>query len=44
MEKMVEEFKQKMYLDKKSKRTIEAYGNSVKELYNNENKPFFALP
>jgi hypothetical protein len=33
-----------MYLDRKSKRTIEAYGNSVKEFYNNENKPFFALP
>ena len=42
--KMVKEFKQKMYLDRKSKRTIEAYGNSVKEFYNNENKPFFALP
>ena len=33
MEKKVEEFKKKMYLDGKSKRTIEVYGNSVKEFY-----------
>lgn len=31
MENLIEEFKRKMYLDGKSKRTVEVYGNSVKE-------------
>lgn len=33
MEKLIKKFKQKMYLDGKSKRTIEVYGNSVKEFF-----------
>lgn len=33
MEKMISEFKQKMYLEGKSKRTIEVYGNSVREFF-----------
>lgn len=33
MEKLISEFKQKMYLDGKSKRTIEVYGNSVREFF-----------
>lgn len=33
MEKMVEEFKRKMYLDGKSERTMEVYSNSVKEFF-----------
>lgn len=33
MDKLINEFKQKMYLDGKSKRTIEVYGNSVKEFF-----------
>ncbi len=33
MEKMVEEFKRKMYLDGKSERTMKVYGNSVKEYF-----------
>lgn len=33
MEKLICEFKQKMYLDGKSKRTIEVYGNSVREFF-----------
>ncbi len=33
MEKMIEGFKKKMYLDGKSERTIEVYGNSVKEFF-----------
>lgn len=31
MEKLIEEFKRKMYLDGKSARTIEVYANSIKE-------------
>lgn len=33
MERLINEFKQKMYLDGKSERTIEVYGNSVKEFF-----------
>ena len=33
MEKLISEFKQKMYLEGKSKRTIEVYGNSVREFF-----------
>lgn len=33
MEKMISEFKRKMYLDGKSERTIESYVNSVKEFF-----------
>lgn len=33
MEKLISEFKRKMYLDGKSERTIEVYGNSVKEFF-----------
>lgn len=33
MEKMIEEFKRKMYLDGKSERTVGGYGNSVKEFF-----------
>ena len=33
MEEMIKEFKQKMYLDGKSERTIEVYGNSVREFF-----------
>ena len=33
MEKLVEEFKRKMYLDGKSERTVEVYSNSVKEFF-----------
>lgn len=33
MEKMINEFKRKMYLDGKSERTIESYVNSVKEFF-----------
>lgn len=33
MEKLIEEFKRKMYLDGKSERTIEVYGNSVREFF-----------
>lgn len=33
MEKLIKEFKQKMYLDGKSERTITVYGNSVKEFF-----------
>ena len=33
MEKLIEEFKRKMFLDGKSKRTIEVYSNSVKEYF-----------
>lgn len=33
MEKMMKEFKRKMYLDGKSERTIEVYGNSVDEFF-----------
>lgn len=33
MEKLIREFKQKMYLDGKSERTIAVYGNSVKEFF-----------
>ena len=33
MEKLISEFKRKMYLEGKSKRTIEVYGNSVKEFF-----------
>lgn len=33
MEKLIEEFKRKMYLDGKSERTMEVYGNSVKEFF-----------
>lgn len=33
MEELIKEFKQKMYLDGKSERTIEVYGNSVKEFF-----------
>lgn len=33
MEKMIKEFKKKMYLDGKSQKTIEVYGNSVKEFF-----------
>lgn len=31
MENLIRDFKQKLYLDGKSERTIEVYGNSVKE-------------
>lgn len=31
MDKLVEEFKRKMFLDGKSERTVEVYGNSIKE-------------
>ena len=33
MEKLMKEFKNKMYLDGKSERTIEVYGNSVREFF-----------
>jgi len=33
MENLISEFKQKMYLEGKSKRTIEVYGNSVREFF-----------
>lgn len=33
MEKLISEFKRKMYLEGKSKRTIEVYGNSVREFF-----------
>lgn len=33
MENLIRDFKQKMYLDGKSERTIEVYGNSVKEFF-----------
>ncbi len=33
MEKLIEEFKRKMYLDGKSARTTEVYSNSVKEFF-----------
>ena len=33
MEKLIKEFKQKMYLDGKSERTITVYGNSVREFF-----------
>jgi len=33
MEKLISEFKKKMYLEGKSQRTIEVYGNSVKEFF-----------
>ena len=33
MEKLINEFKRKMYLDGKSERTIEVYGNSVREFF-----------
>lgn len=33
MEKMMDEFKRKMFLDGKSERTVEVYGNSVKEFF-----------
>ena len=33
MEKLIEEFKRKMYLDGKSGRTVEVYSNSVKEFF-----------
>lgn len=33
MEKLIEEFKRKMYLDGKSERTIEVYGNSAREFF-----------
>lgn len=33
MEKLISEFKRKMYLDGKSERTIEVYGNSVREFF-----------
>lgn len=33
MEKVIEEFKRKMYLDGKSERTMEVYSNSVKEFF-----------
>ena len=33
MENLMEEFKRKMFLDGKSKRTIEVYSNSVKEFF-----------
>ena len=33
MEKMIEEFKRKMYLDGKSGRTVEVYSNSVNEFF-----------
>ena len=33
MEEMIKEFKRKMYLDGKSERTIEVYGNSVREFF-----------
>lgn len=33
MEKLISEFKRKMYFDGKSKRTIEVYGNSVREFF-----------
>jgi len=33
IEKLIEEFKRKMYLDGKSARTTEVYSNSVKEVF-----------
>lgn len=33
MEELIKEFKQKMYLEGKSERTIDVYGNSVKEFF-----------
>lgn len=33
MEELIKEFKRKMYLEGKSKRTMEVYGNSVKEFF-----------
>lgn len=33
MEDLIKQFKEKMYLDGKSKRTIEVYGNSIKEYF-----------
>ena len=33
MEDLIKQFKEKMYLDGKSKKTIEVYGNSVKEYF-----------
>lgn len=33
MEELIKEFKKKMYLEGKSQKTIEVYGNSVKEFF-----------
>ena len=43
MEKLMKEFKNKMYLDGKSERTIEVYGNSVREFFKWFYDKFFCI-